>query len=57
MLARLKTYYADQMMRPGFGGLFINPFYFARKELLAAVKELAPAACSTSAAALARTRA
>jgi len=42
MLARLKAYYAGQMTRPGIGGLFINPFYFARRELFAAVKDLAP---------------
>jgi SAM-dependent methyltransferase len=42
MLASLKAYYLDQMMRPGLVGLFVNPFYFARRELLRAVKALAP---------------
>jgi SAM-dependent methyltransferase len=36
------AYYADQMMRPGFVGLFINPFYFARRELLTAMRDLGP---------------
>jgi SAM-dependent methyltransferase len=40
MLASLKTYYQQQMMRPGFVGLFVNPFYFARRELFNAVREL-----------------
>jgi SAM-dependent methyltransferase len=42
MLRRLKTYYFSQMMRPGLLGLFVNPFYFARRELFMAMKELAP---------------
>jgi SAM-dependent methyltransferase len=42
MFTRLMTYYADQMMRPGFVGLLINPFYFARRELLKAMRELGP---------------
>jgi SAM-dependent methyltransferase len=42
MLDSLKTYYFAQMMRPGFVGLFVNPFYFARRELFAAVSRLAP---------------
>lgn len=42
MLAALKGIYVEQMARPGFVGLFINPFYFARRELAAAVRELAP---------------
>jgi len=42
MLAKLKTYYLTQSMRPGVVGLFVNPFYFARKGLFAAVKELGP---------------
>src|SRR3979411_1150139 len=36
------SYYADQMMRPGFVGLFINPFYFARRELLTAMRDFGP---------------
>ena len=42
MLASLKAYYFEQMMRPGFLGLFVNPFYFARRELLRAVRALGP---------------
>jgi len=42
MLTAIKAIYAEQMARPGFVGLFINPFYFARRELAAAVRELAP---------------
>ena len=42
MLASLKAYYFGQMMRPGFVGLFVNPFYFARRELLRAVRAIAP---------------
>ena len=42
MLASLKAYYLDQMIRPGLVGLFVNPFYFARRELLRAVQSLAP---------------
>jgi SAM-dependent methyltransferase len=42
MLASLKAYYLDQLMRPGLVGLFVNPFYFARRELLRAVEALAP---------------
>lgn len=42
MLASLKAYYLAQMVRPGIVGLFVNPFYFARRELLRAVRVLAP---------------
>jgi SAM-dependent methyltransferase len=42
VLERLKAIYAEQMARPGFAGLFVNPFYFARAELAAAMRELAP---------------
>lgn len=41
MLARLKAYYFSQMMHPGPLGLLVNPFYFARRGLLVAVRELA----------------
>jgi SAM-dependent methyltransferase len=34
MLESLKKYYENQQFYPGFLGLFINPFYIARKELL-----------------------
>ena len=43
MLAKLKTYYLHQMMHPGLLGLLVNPFYFARRGLLLAVRDLAPA--------------
>jgi len=42
MLEALKAVYVEQMARPGFVGMFINPFYFARRELTSAVRELAP---------------
>jgi SAM-dependent methyltransferase len=42
MLAGLKAHYFAQMARPGLTGLFINPFYFARRELHAAMRELGP---------------
>ncbi len=42
MLKSLKAYYLEQLMRPGCGGLFFNPFYFARKGLYDSVRELAP---------------
>jgi len=41
MLARFKAYYFAQMMHPGPLGLLVNPFYFARRGLLVAVRELA----------------
>jgi SAM-dependent methyltransferase len=42
ILAKLKAYYFAQQMRPGLAGLFVNPFYFARKELFVAMKEFGP---------------
>jgi SAM-dependent methyltransferase len=42
MLSRLKTYYFRQMMHPGPLGLLVNPFYFARRGLLVAIRQLAP---------------
>lgn len=42
MLARLKSVYYEQMARPGFLGLLINPFYFARRELFDAMREFGP---------------
>lgn len=38
MLAFLKAYYFRQMMRPGLMGILINPFYFARRELLIGIQ-------------------
>ncbi len=43
MLAALKAYYFHQMMHPGLLGLLVNPFYFARRGLLVAVRDLASA--------------
>jgi SAM-dependent methyltransferase len=40
MFAALKAYYRSEMARPGIGGLFVNPFYFARRGLHAAVEKL-----------------
>jgi len=40
MLVSLKQYYDAQMMRPSLPGLFINPFYFARKGLYDSVRRL-----------------
>jgi len=42
MLTRLKRFYTAQMMCPNFAGLFINPFYFARKGLYDGICGLAP---------------
>lgn len=41
MISRLKTYYFRQMMHPGLLGLLVNPFYFARRGLLVAIRQLA----------------
>lgn len=41
MLRILESYYRRQMFFPGVGGIFINPFYFARKELAKHVGDLA----------------
>lgn len=41
MLAKLKAYYVQQMMHPGPMGLLVNPFYFARRGLLVAIRHLA----------------
>ncbi|MCW5798244.1 MAG: class I SAM-dependent methyltransferase [Nitrospira sp.] len=38
----MKRFYAAQMMCPDFPGLFINPFYFARKGLYDSIRGLAP---------------
>jgi len=43
MYSILKGYYLQQLTRPGFVGLFVNPFYFARRGLLLAMRDLAPA--------------
>lgn len=40
MIKSLKTYYRKQMFFPGIFGLFINPFYFARKNLALALAKV-----------------
>jgi SAM-dependent methyltransferase len=40
MLDSVKSHYVNQMFHPGLTGLFVNPFYFARRELVAAVRDL-----------------
>ena len=40
MLTWLKSHYHAQAMHPGPLGLLVNPFYFARRELLIAMREL-----------------
>jgi SAM-dependent methyltransferase len=41
MLAKLKEIYRRQMFFPGLLGLFVNPFYFARKNLNKAMTSMA----------------
>jgi SAM-dependent methyltransferase len=41
MYSSLKRYYLQQMSRPGIVGMFVNPFYFARRGLLLAVRDFA----------------
>lgn len=41
MLERLKTVYGQEQFQPGWLGLFINPFYFARKELAQNIASMA----------------
>ena len=43
MYSLLKRYYRQQLSRPGLIGLFVNPFYFARRGLLQAVRDLSHA--------------
>jgi SAM-dependent methyltransferase len=40
MLNALKRHYQQQMVQPGLVGLFVNPFYFARKGLFHEVSTL-----------------
>lgn len=40
MLNLLKNYYRKQMFFPGLVGVFINPFYFARRNLADAINKL-----------------
>ena len=42
MIKELKQLYANEQFNPRFIGLFINPFYFARKGLYQNVSELIP---------------
>jgi SAM-dependent methyltransferase len=39
---RFKAFYFRQQFNPGFFGLFLNPFYFARKELFRVTRSFAP---------------
>jgi len=42
MLNRLNKYYLNQRFFPDFGSIFINPFYFIRKQLVNKITQLAP---------------
>lgn len=42
MLNKLKVIYRSEMFDPGFIGLFVNPFYFARKGLRASILKMSP---------------
>ena len=42
MIKRLKVIYRRQMFFPGWLGVFVNPFYFARSGLCDAMTEFAP---------------
>lgn len=42
MIKRLKASYQRHMFFPGLLGIFVNPFYFARKGLRDAISEFAP---------------
>jgi len=42
MISRLRNIFRRHMFFPGLIGLFVNPFYFARKGLCDAISELAP---------------
>lgn len=40
MLERARSYYRRQMFHPEIGGIFLNPFYFARKGLSQHIRQL-----------------
>ena len=42
MIKHIKAIYRRQMFFPGLFGIFVNPFYFARKGLCDAITEYAP---------------
>jgi SAM-dependent methyltransferase len=42
LIQGLKRYVREQLYNPGFAGLWLNPFYHARRELFRTVKRLAP---------------
>ena len=42
MIKRLKAIYQRQMFFPGWLGIFVNPFYFARSGLRDAMTDFAP---------------
>ncbi len=41
-MQRLRSYVREQQFNPGLFGLWLNPFYHARRELFRTVKQLAP---------------
>ncbi len=45
MIGVLKQYYRRQQFHPGLAGIFLNPFYLARKELRREVERFAPGMC------------
>lgn len=42
MFNRFKAFYVAQQFNPGFWGIFLNPFYFARRELFRVINEFSP---------------
>ncbi|KYJ86924.1 class I SAM-dependent methyltransferase [Sulfurovum riftiae] len=42
MLKKVKQFYREEQFRPTILGLFVNPFYFARKGLYQNISELTP---------------
>jgi len=41
-MSRIKSYILDQQFDPGALGIFINPFYTVRRELIGAMRKLSP---------------
>jgi SAM-dependent methyltransferase len=42
VISRLKAHYLRQQFHPGFLGIFVNPFFIARRALAESVREFAP---------------
>lgn len=42
MIEKIKNIYFNELFNPGFIGVFVNPFYFARKSLYKNISLLAP---------------